>query len=36
LTDFTNEIIRRLEHIQQLAKQKSYAEIEKLLEEGYV
>jgi hypothetical protein len=36
LTDVRNEIIRRLDNIQQLAKQKNYAEIEKLLEEGYV
>jgi len=34
--DIKNEIIRRLDHIQQLAKQKDYAEIERLLEEGYV
>lgn len=36
LEDFKNELIKRLDHIQQLAKQKNYAEIEKLLEEGYV
>jgi len=36
LPDIKNEIIRRLDHIQQLAKQKNYAEIEKLLREGYV
>ena len=30
------EIIKRPDHIQQLAKQKNYTEIEKLLEEGYV
>jgi len=36
LTDFKNEIIERLDHIQHLAKQKNYAEIEKLLKEDYV
>jgi len=36
MTDFKNEIIERLDYIQHLAKQKNYAEIEKLLEEGYV
>jgi len=36
LTEAKREIIRRLDHIQQLAKQKNYAEIEKLLEKGYV
>lgn len=36
LTDVKNEIIKRLDHILQLAKRKNYAEIEKLLEEGYV
>jgi len=34
--DIKNEIIRRLDYIQQLAKQKNYAKIEKLLKEGYV
>jgi len=36
LPDIKSEIIKRLGHIQKLAKQKNYAEIEKLLAEGYV
>jgi len=36
LVNIKDEIIKRLDHIQQLAKQKNYAEIEKLLEENYV
>ena len=30
------ELIKRLTHIEHLAKQKNYAEIEKLLQENYV
>lgn len=30
------ELIRRLTHIERLAKQKNYAQIEKLLQENYV
>jgi len=30
------ELIKRLDHIQELAKQKNYSEIEKLLQECYV
>ena len=30
------ELIKRLTHIERLAKQKNYAEIEKLLQENYV
>ncbi|MGD8506367.1 MAG: hypothetical protein PVF15_06850 [Candidatus Bathyarchaeota archaeon] len=36
LTAFKNELIRRLEHIQRLAKQKNYSEIEELLEKNYI
>ncbi len=31
-----DELIRRLSHIQKLAKQKNYTEIQKLLQESYV
>lgn len=35
-TNSKRELIRRLTHIQHLAKQKNYAEIERLLQQGYV
>jgi len=33
---YKRELIKRLTHIERLAKQKNYAEIEKLLQEDYV
>ena len=34
--EMKRELIRRLDHIQHLAKQKNYTEIERLLQERYV